>query len=102
MRIWRCLGAIARHSMVCQPTARVAVAARRRSFVARRRGGSFNERSQGGQEAPAKTQKTETTATTATTSNSKKTIVIALVAAVALLLAIAFVIVRDARKVAPA
>jgi H+/Cl- antiporter ClcA len=65
-------------------------------------GGAFNELSQSGQPEATKTQETETPASTAPTSNSKKTVVIALVAAVALLIAIAFVIVRDARRVAPA
>jgi H+/Cl- antiporter ClcA len=65
-------------------------------------GGAFSELSQSGQEEATKTQKTETTASTEPTSNSKKTVIIALVAAVVLLIAIAFVIVRDARRVAPA
>jgi hypothetical protein len=47
--------------------------------------------------------KTATTASTETSSssNSSKVVVLALVAAVALLVGIAFVIVRDARRVAP-
>ncbi len=64
--------------------------------------GAFNELSQGGSQEATTTQKTETTGSTGSTSNSKKTVVIALGAAIALLLAIAFVIVRDARRVAPA
>jgi hypothetical protein len=65
-------------------------------------GGAFSELSQSGQEEATKTQKTETTTSTEPTSNSKKTIIIALVAAVVVLIGIAFVIVRDARRVAPA
>jgi hypothetical protein len=65
-------------------------------------GGAFSELSQGGQEETTKTQKTETTASTEPTSNSKKTVVIVLIAAVLVLIAIGFVIVRDARRVAPA
>lgn len=48
------------------------------------------------------TPTTATTATTETTSNSHKTILIAMAAAVVLLSGIGFVIVRDARRVAPA
>jgi hypothetical protein len=67
-------------------------------------GNSFNELSQKAQE-PAET--TPTTATTptqnnSTPTNSGKTLVIVLGAAVVLLSAITFVIVRDARRVAPA
>ncbi|MHB8234914.1 MAG: hypothetical protein ACYDHT_09710 [Solirubrobacteraceae bacterium] len=65
-------------------------------------GGAFNELSQGGSEETTKTQTTATTATNEPTSNSKKTVIIALVAAVVLLVAIGYVIVRDARRVAPA
>ena len=65
-------------------------------------GGAFNELSEAAQKESTQTQKTETTGSTAPTSNSKKTIIIAIVAAFALLIAIAFVIVRDARRVAPA
>lgn len=64
--------------------------------------GAFNQLSEAAKEESTQTQKTETTGTTTTTSNSKKTIVIALVGAVALLLGIAFVIMRDARRMAPA
>jgi hypothetical protein len=64
--------------------------------------GAFNQLSEAASKESTQTQKTETTATTEPTSNSKKTIIIALIAAAALLIAIAFVIVRDARKMAPA
>jgi hypothetical protein len=64
--------------------------------------GAFNQLSEPATGESTQTQKTETTGTTTTTSNSKKTIVIALVGAVALLLGIAFVIMRDARRMAPA
>jgi hypothetical protein len=64
--------------------------------------GAFNQLSEAATKESTQTQKTETTATTEPTSNSKKTIVIALAAAVALLIGIAFVIVRDARRMAPA
>jgi hypothetical protein len=66
-------------------------------------GNSFNELSQ---KAQQETTPTETTATTTGTEaevhNSNKTILIAIGAAIVLLVAIAFVIVRDARRVAPA
>ncbi len=66
-------------------------------------GSSFSELTEGQTE----TTPTETTATTATTSgastsNSKGTILIAGAAALLLLCGIAFLIVRDARSVAPA
>ena len=66
-------------------------------------GSSFSELTEGQTE----TTPTETTATTATTSeastsNSKGTILIAGAAAILLLCGIAFLIVRDARSVAPA
>ena len=64
--------------------------------------GAFNQLSEAATKETTQTQKTETTGTTEKTSNSKKTIIIALVAAVVLLSAIAYVIVRDARRVAPA
>jgi hypothetical protein len=65
--------------------------------------GAFNQLSEAATKESTQTQKTETTATTTEpTSNSKRTIIIALVAAVVLLSAIAYVIVRDARRVAPA
>jgi hypothetical protein len=67
--------------------------------------GAFNQLSEAATKESTQTQKTETTGTTGTTeptSNSKKTIIIALVAAVVLLSAIAYVIVRDARRMAPA
>jgi beta-lactamase regulating signal transducer with metallopeptidase domain len=66
-------------------------------------GSSFSELSEKAQQQSTATQTTATATTTnEPTSNSKKTILIAIVAAIALLLAIAFVIVRDARRVAPA
>jgi hypothetical protein len=67
--------------------------------------GAFNQLSEAATKESTQTQATETTGTGTTTektSNSKKTIIIALVAAVVLLSAIAYVIVRDARRVAPA
>lgn len=66
-------------------------------------GNAFNELSNGGQaEESTQTQKKETNGSTGQTSNSKKTIFIGIGAAVVLLVAIASVIVRDARRVAPA
>lgn len=66
-------------------------------------GNSFNELSQ---KAQQETTPTETTATTTGTEaevhNSSKTVYIGIAAAIVLLIAIAFVIVRDARRVAPA
>jgi hypothetical protein len=65
-------------------------------------GNAFSELS-GGSQSEGQTQQTETTATTASTqTNSKKTILIIIAAALVLLIAIAYVIVRDARGVAPA
>jgi hypothetical protein len=67
-------------------------------------GNAFNELTEGQPEAP----KTATTATASHTTssseatNSQTVIILALVAAVLLLVGIAFVIARDARKVAPA
>ncbi len=62
-------------------------------------GGALTELTEGGQ--ATSTQATATTATTESTTNSKSVIILALVAAFALLIGIAFVIVRDARRVAP-
>jgi hypothetical protein len=66
-------------------------------------GNAFNELSQ---KAGEETTPTETTATTKTAENeprnSNKTILIGIGAAVVLLLVIGYVIVRDARRVAPA
>jgi hypothetical protein len=66
-------------------------------------GNAFNELSEKAGEA---TTSTETTATTKTSENeprnSNKTILIGIGAAVVLLIAIGYVIVRDARRVAPA
>jgi hypothetical protein len=66
-------------------------------------GSSFNELSQKAQEQET-TKTTETQATTLPkeTRNSKSTILIAIGAAIVLLVAIASVIVRDARRRAPA
>jgi hypothetical protein len=64
--------------------------------------GALSELTEGAQTTPTRTTATTTTATTEATTNSKTVIILALVAAFALLIAIAFVIVRDARKVAPA
>jgi hypothetical protein len=65
-------------------------------------GNAFSELTKGGQETtPTTTTATTATTETSTTSNSSKVILLALVAAVALLVGIAFVIVRDARRVAP-
>jgi hypothetical protein len=66
-------------------------------------GNAFSELTQGGQETTPTTTATTATTETSTTSssNSSKVVLLALVAAVALLVGIAFVIVRDARRVAP-
>jgi hypothetical protein len=66
-------------------------------------GNAFGELTEGGSE-PAKTATTATAAHTSTSesTNSQTLIILALVAAVLLLVGIAFVIARDARKVAPA
>ncbi len=67
-------------------------------------GSSFNELTEEGQTEATTTSTTSTGETKSATepSNSKRTILLALGAAVLLLSGIAFVIVRDARKVAPA
>jgi hypothetical protein len=66
-------------------------------------GQAFSELSKGAEAEPSTTTaKTETTATSTSNSNSKKTVIIAVGAAVVLLVAIATVIVRDARRMAPA
>jgi hypothetical protein len=62
-------------------------------------GGALTELTEGGQTTT--TQAATTTASTESTTNSKSVIILALVAAFALLIGIAFVIVRDARRVAP-
>ncbi|MHB8532386.1 MAG: hypothetical protein ACYDC2_06670 [Solirubrobacteraceae bacterium] len=67
-------------------------------------GSAFSELAQKAQEEPAKSE-TSTTARTASKEevhNDNKTLLLGLGAAVALLLAVAFVIVRDARRAAPA
>jgi hypothetical protein len=61
--------------------------------------GALSELTEGGQTTA--TQTTATTATATESTNSKSVIIIAIVAAFALLIGIAFVIVRDARRVAP-
>lgn len=70
-------------------------------------GRAFNELSQGGQPETTQThtqaQTTETNGTTtSSTTNSKKTVIIIVIAALILLVAIGYVIVRDARSMAPA
>jgi hypothetical protein len=66
-------------------------------------GNAFGELTGGGQTEAAKTVSTATTTrgSTSESSNSQSLIILALVAAVLLLVGIAFVISRDARKVAP-
>jgi hypothetical protein len=63
--------------------------------------GALSELTEGAQTTPTQTTATAATTSTESTTNSKSTIVIALVAAFALLIGIAFVIVRDARRMAP-
>jgi hypothetical protein len=65
-------------------------------------GSSFQQELTEGQAETTPTQTTATSATESSSSNSSTVIVIALGAAVLLLVGIAFVIVRDARRVAPA
>jgi uncharacterized protein HemX len=70
-------------------------------------GNSFNELTEGGSEAatpttPTTATTTETTAKAESTSNSQTVILAATGVAIVLLVGIAFVIVRDARRVAPA
>lgn len=60
---------------------------------------ALSELTEGG--TTATTQTTATNAAATESTNSKGTIIIALVAAAVLLIGIAFVIVRDARRVAP-
>ncbi len=64
-------------------------------------GGALSELTQGGQEE-TNTSTTSTTGTSSSNTNSKSVILLALAAAALLLAGIAFVIVRDARRVAPA
>jgi hypothetical protein len=63
--------------------------------------GAFTELTEG-QTETAPTQTTATTTSVESASNSKGTILLAIGAAVLLLIGIAFMIVRDARNVAPA
>ena len=63
-------------------------------------GNALSELTQGGQETTT-TATTATAAKTESSSNSSTVVVLALVAAVALLVGIAYVIIRDARRVAP-
>jgi len=67
-------------------------------------GSAFNELSQKAQEqeATTSTETTSSTGTTKATTNSKTTILSAMGAAILLLSGIAYVIVRDARRRAPA
>ncbi len=67
-------------------------------------GGALSELTQGGQEETntSTTRTTSTTGTSSSNTNSKSVILLALAAAALLLAGIAFVIVRDARRVAPA
>jgi hypothetical protein len=67
-------------------------------------GSAFNELAEGGKEAPAETTPTtSTTESSATSSNSNTgtVLLLGLIAAAALIGGIAFVILRDARRVAP-
>jgi ABC-type Fe3+ transport system permease subunit len=86
--------------LLALPTAGVSVAS-----AASIGGNSFNELSQKAQAEEEKTTSTATTSETGTaieTKNSKTTIFIAVGIALVLLVGIASVIVRDARRVAPA
>jgi uncharacterized protein HemX len=68
-------------------------------------GNSFSELSQKAQQETTPTQTTATTATTETETSSgtgSTTLIVGIAIAVALIAGIAFVIVRDARRVAPA
>ena len=67
-------------------------------------GSSLQELAENGEETNTATTSTTSTAATesSSTTNDQKTILIAIVAAVVLLSGIAFVITRDARRVAPA
>jgi len=66
-------------------------------------GSSLQELAESGEETNTATTTTSTTGTSeSSTTNNQKTILIAIVAAVVLLSGIAFVIARDARRVAPA
>jgi hypothetical protein len=65
-------------------------------------GNAFNELTQGQTETTKTAPTTTTTSAPVETSNSQKVIILATVAAVLLLVGIAFAIARDARKVAPA
>jgi ABC-type Fe3+ transport system permease subunit len=60
--------------------------------------GAFNELSERAQQQETTTTETAATTPKESTSNSKTVVMLALVAAVLVLVAIAFVIVRDARK----
>jgi hypothetical protein len=67
-------------------------------------GNAFNELSQKAQEEPSSTATQTTTASgeTKAVTNGSKTILIGIGAAILLLLSVAYVIVRDAKRVAPA
>lgn len=87
-------------SLLAVPTVGVSVA----SASSVEGGNSFNELSQKAQseEQTTSTATTTETGTTAETKNSQTTIFIAVGVALVLLVGIAYVIVRDARRVAPA
>ena len=63
---------------------------------------NLQELAEAPEETTATTSTTSTSSTESSTTNNQKTILIAVVAAVILLSGIAFVIARDARRVAPA
>jgi hypothetical protein len=66
-------------------------------------GGALSQLTEGGQEETTKTSTTKTTSTSSSSNTNSKSVILLVGAAAALLLAgIAFVIVRDARRVAPA
>ncbi|HEV3318240.1 MAG TPA: hypothetical protein VG053_00715 [Solirubrobacteraceae bacterium] len=68
-------------------------------------GGAFNELTQGGQEASTATTPTtttkESTSTATSSSNTSSVLLLGLIAAGALIAGIAFMILRDAHRVAP-
>jgi hypothetical protein len=98
---WRTLPARLTASLAVL-TVLVCVAAPLASAASLGEGSAFGELTQGGQETTTTTATTAPTPSTSESSNSGTTLVIAGLAAVVLLSGIAFVIVRDARRVAPA
>lgn len=72
------------------------------AFALGTEGSSLQQLAEQETETTPTTTTSSTTSSTSSTSNSKRTILIAMAAAVILLSGIAFVIVRDARRVAPA